>query len=138
MRILILTGIPSRLLFKRRYSERIKSKKEEEFQHDFLEFIFDNCLGYNIKDSADQNLFKEVKNVTDSKKADGAIKQGEDIVAVIELKSTKTKDFNEIQKQAFGYKNNHPNCRYVVSSNFQKLRFILMMQQSLKSLIYLN
>ena len=60
-----------------------------------------------IKDSAD--LFKEVKNV-DSKKADGAIKQGEDIVAVIELKSTKTKDFNEIQKQAFGYKNNHPNC----------------------------
>ena len=105
--------------------ERIKSKKEEEFQHDFLEFIFDNCLGYNIKDSADQNLFKEVKNVTDSKKADGAIKQGEDIVAVIELKSTKTKDFNEIQKQAFGYKNNHPNCRYVVSSNFQKLRFYI-------------
>ena len=105
--------------------ERIKSKKEEEFQHDFLEFIFDSCLGYNIKDSADQNLFKEVKNVTDSKKADGAIKQGEDIVAVIELKSTKTKDFNEIQKQAFGYKNNHPNCRYVVSSNFQKLRFYI-------------
>lgn len=105
--------------------ERIRSKKEEEFQHDFLEFIFDNCLGYNIKDSADQNLFKEVKNVTDSKKADGAIKQGEDIVAVIELKSTKTKDFNEIQKQAFGYKNNHPNCRYVVSSNFQKLRFYI-------------
>ena len=105
--------------------ERIKLKKEEEFQHDFLEFIFDNCLDYNIKDSADQNLFKEVKNVTDSKKADGAIRQGEDIVAVIELKSIKTKDFNEIQKQAFGYKNNHPNCRYVVSSNFQKLRFYI-------------
>ena len=66
-----------------------------------------------------------MKNVTDSKKADGAIRQGEDIVAVIELKSIKTKDFNEIQKQAFGYKNNHPNCRYVVSSNFQKLRFYI-------------
>ena len=60
--------------------ERIKSKKEEEFQHDFLEFIFDNCLGYNIKDSADQNLFKDFGGFDTDKKEeseDGATRSNE-------------------------------------------------------------
>ena len=71
------------------------------------------------------NLFVEQKNVSDGGKADGAIKIDNDIVCVIELKSTKTKNLKDVQKQAFGYKVNHPNCKYVVTSNFNKLRFYI-------------
>ena len=46
-------------------------------------------------------------------------------VAVIELKSTKTKDLKSITEQAFNYKNNQPECKYVITSNFQKLRFYI-------------
>jgi hypothetical protein len=49
--------------------------------------------------------------------------QVEKAIAVIELKSTKTKDFKNVTEQAFGYKNNQPECKYVIISNFQKLRF---------------
>lgn len=44
---------------------------------------------------------------------------------VIELKSTKTKDLKSITEQAFNYKNNQPDCKYVITSNFQKLRFYI-------------
>ena len=46
-------------------------------------------------------------------------------IAVIELKSTKTKDLKKITEQAFNYKNNQPDCKYVITSNFQKLRFYI-------------
>jgi type I restriction-modification system DNA methylase subunit len=104
--------------------QKITDSKEEQFQYPFLDNLFDKCLGYTI-DGSEQNLFTEFKNVTDSKKADGAIKINDEVVAVIELKSTKTKDFNKIQEQAFGYKVSHPNCKYVVTSNFNKLRFYI-------------
>ena len=102
----------------------INESKEEEFQVLFLTNLFDKCLGFNI-DGINKNLFIEFKNVTSSEKADGAIKINDEVVAVIELKSTKTKDFKEIQKQAFGYQVSHPNCKYVVTSNFNKLRFYI-------------
>lgn len=104
--------------------QKIYQFKEEQFQYPFLENLFDKCLGYKI-DGANQNLFTEFKNVTDSKKADGAIKINGAVIAVIELKSTKTKDFKKIEEQAFGYKVSHPNCKYVVTSNFEKLRFYI-------------
>lgn len=102
----------------------INESKEEEFQVLFLTNLFDKCLGFNI-DGINKNLFIEYKNVTSSEKADGAIKINDEVVAVIELKSTKTKGFNKIQEQAFGYKVSHPNCNYVVTSNFNKLRFYI-------------
>ncbi|MFL2603532.1 MAG: hypothetical protein ACJ0PP_01185 [Flavobacteriaceae bacterium] len=68
----------------------IFEKKEEELQYEFLLQLFDKCLGYQIG-VGNQNLFVEQKNVSDGGKADGAIKIDNDIVCVIELKSTKTK-----------------------------------------------
>ena len=108
-------------------SNKIRNYKEEEFQFDFLKMIFNDCLGYKISDVGEEprNLYTEVKNVSDSKKADGAIKKDNEVIAVIELKSTKTKDFNKIQEQAFGYKVNQPKCKYIITSNFEKLRFYI-------------
>jgi len=100
----------------------IFEKKEEELQYEFLMQLFDKCLGYDIGVGS-QNLFVEQKNQTDSKKADGAIKIKGEIVCVIELKSTKTKNLKDVEIQAFGYKVSHPKCKYVVTSNFNKLRF---------------
>jgi REP element-mobilizing transposase RayT len=41
------------------------------------------------------------------------------------LKGTNTTDLNSIETQAFGYKNNQPECVYVITSNFEKLRFYI-------------
>jgi len=65
------------------------------------------------------------KNQSDGRKADGAILKNDKANAVIELKSTKTKDLKIITEQAFNYKNNRPECKYVITSNFQKLRFYI-------------
>jgi type I restriction-modification system DNA methylase subunit len=46
-------------------------------------------------------------------------------LAVIELKGTDTKDLEKIRDQAFNYKNNQPDCIYVITSNFEKLRFYI-------------
>ena len=51
--------------------------------------------------------------------------KGEDATAVIELKGTDTTDLDKIETQAFGYKNHHPKCIYVITSNFEKLRFYI-------------
>ena len=70
-------------------------------------------------------LYDEYKNVKDSKKADGAIIINDSVKAVIELKGTNTTDLSKIETQAFGYKNNQAGCVYVVTSNFEKLRFYI-------------
>ena len=44
---------------------------------------------------------------------------------MIELKGTKTKELSKITDQAFGYKNNHPTCVYIITFNFEKLRFYI-------------
>ncbi|MFO7811185.1 MAG: DNA methyltransferase, partial [Candidatus Delongbacteria bacterium] len=105
--------------------ELIKSMKEEEYQDGFLRDLFVDVLGYTLKPADDFNLVRERKNETDSKKADGAIIKDDKVIAVIELKSTATKDLKAVTDQAFGYKNNQSGCKYVITSNFQKLRFYI-------------
>jgi len=99
--------------------------KEEEYQDGFLRDIFVDVFGYTLKPDQNFNLVREFKNQTDGKKADGAILKDGNAIAVIELKSTKTKDLKNITQQAFNYKNNQPYCKYVITSNFQKLRFYI-------------
>lgn len=105
--------------------EQIKTLKEEEYQDGFLREIFVDVLGYTLRPNENYNLQREFKNQTDGKKADGAILKDENAIAVIELKSTKTKDLTKITQQAFNYKNNQPECKYIITSNFQKLRFYI-------------
>ena len=101
----------------------IKVAKEEQYQEGFIKDIFGEVLGYSVFPSQPFNIQTEKKNESDSKKADGAIFQGDNVVGVIELKDNKTKNLDAVKDQAFGYKNNHRDCSYVISSNFHKLRF---------------
>lgn len=105
--------------------ENIRLLKEENYQEGFLREIFVQVLGYTINPDKNYNLTTEFKNETDSKKADGAILENDKAIGVIELKSTKTPDLESIKEQAFSYKNNHSNCRYVITSNFEKLRLYI-------------
>src|SRR5680860_1897065 len=108
--------------------EEIKSLKEEQYQGEFLEDLFVKILGYTKPASTSEtkfNLTTEYKNVKDSKKADGAIIVNDAVKAVIELKGTNTTDLGKIEVQAFGYKNNQPECTYIITSNFEKLLFYI-------------
>lgn len=105
--------------------ENIRNSKEEQFQEGFLRELFVNILGYTINPEPNFNLTTELKNVINSKKVDGAILKGDDAIAVIELKGTDTTDLDKIETQAFGYKNHQPGCVYVITSNFEKLRFYI-------------
>jgi len=105
--------------------ENIKLLKEENYQEGFLREVFVQVLGYTINPDNEYNLTTEYKNETDAKKADGAILKDNEAIGVIELKSTKTKDLESIKEQAFNYKNNQHNCKYVITSNFEKLRFYI-------------
>jgi len=105
--------------------KKSKKLKEEEYQDGFLRDLFVDVFGYTLKPDDNYNLAREFKIQGDGKKADGAILKNEKAVAVIELKSTKQKDLKSITEQAFNYKNNQPECKYVITSNFQKLRFYI-------------
>jgi len=103
----------------------IMQLKEENYQEGFLREIFVQTLGYTINPDKNYDLTTEFKNQKDSRKANGAILKDGNAIGVIELKSIKTKDIESIKEQAFGYKNNQPNCKYVVTSNFQSIRFYI-------------
>ena len=112
--------------------QNIRASKEEQYQEGFLRDLFVNILGYKLNPNAEFNLTTEYKNVKDSKKADGAIiispsTRGHAplVSAIIELKGTETTDLDKVEPQAFGYKNNQPECTYIVISNFEKLRFYI-------------
>jgi hypothetical protein len=105
--------------------ENIRNSKEEQFQEGFLRELFVNILGYTINPNPDFNLTTELKNIKDAKKTDGAILKDGKALAVIELKGTDTKDLDKIRDQAFNYKNNQPDCVFVITSNFEKLRFYI-------------
>ncbi len=105
--------------------DNIRNSKEEQFQEGFLRELFVTILGYTLNPTPNFNLTTEYKNVKDSKKADGAILVNDKVSAVIELKGTNTTDLGKIEAQAFGYKNNQPECVYVITSNFEKLRFYI-------------
>jgi len=88
--------------------------------------LFVNVLGYVMNPDAGYNLTTELKNIKDAKKTDGAIlQQGGSALAVIELKGADTKDLGKVNEQAFNYKNNQLDCVYVITSNFEKLRFFI-------------
>lgn len=103
----------------------IRASKEEQYQEGFLNDLFVQILGYTLNPNPNYNLITEQKNTTNSKKADGAIWHNQQIIAVIELKGMDTVNLDTIVAQAFGYKNNHAHCRYVIIANFQKLRFYI-------------
>jgi hypothetical protein len=105
--------------------KNIRDSKEEQFQEGFLRELFVNILGYTPNPSPSYNLTTEFKNERGAKKADGAVILDGKALAVIELKGMDTKDLDSINVQAFNYKNNHTNCIYVITSNFQKVRFFI-------------
>jgi hypothetical protein len=105
--------------------ENIRNLKEEEFQEGFIRELFVSVLGYTLNPEPNFNFVLEKKNVDDSKKADGAILKDENVIAVIELKSTKITDLSKVEIQAFGYKVHNPKCQYIITSNFEKIRFYI-------------
>ena len=105
--------------------QNILSSKEEQFQEGFLRELFVNVLGYTINPDPEFNLITEQKNETNAQKADGAILRSNEVIGVIELKDHKTTNLSNIESQAFGYKHQHAKARYVIISNFEKLRFYI-------------
>ena len=108
--------------------ENIRNAKEEEYQEGFVRDLFVNVLGYVLNPQPNFNLVLEKKNERNSKKADGVILTMGHVPlvkAVVELKSIKTVDLQSIEIQAFGYKNNQSDCVYIITSNFQKIRFYI-------------
>ena len=109
----------------REIQDNILSSKEEQFQEGFLRELFVKVFGYTLNPMPDFNLITEQKNETDAKKADGAILRDGKVIGVIELKDHKTTDLSHVERQAFGYKSQHKDTKYVVISNFEKLRFYI-------------
>ena len=105
--------------------DNIHASKEEQFQEGFLRDLFVKTLGYTINPDPDFNLITEKKNEKDSKKADGAIQRDGKVIGIIELKDHKTPNLTQVETQAFGYKNQHRGTKYVIISNFEKLRFYI-------------
>lgn len=105
--------------------EILRSIKEEEYQSGFLQDLFVNVFSYTLKPAKDFNLTREKKNETDAKKADGAIWLNGKVIGVIELKDHKTTDLKKVETQAFQYKSQNKDARYVIISNFEKLRLYI-------------
>lgn len=103
----------------------IRNSKEEQFQEGFLRELFVDVLGYTLNPTPKYNLTTELKNIKGAKKVDGAILKDGEALGVIELKGTNTKDLESIRQQAFDYKANQTGCIYVITSNFEKLRFYI-------------
>ena len=100
----------------------IRAQTEEQLQGEFLAKLFGEILGYTLAPAEGHNLTRELKNVLNAKSADGALLRDGAVRAVIELKDTRTTDLDKIEAQAFGYKNAHRGVRYVITSNFERLR----------------
>ncbi|MBL4559964.1 MAG: Eco57I restriction-modification methylase domain-containing protein [Labilibaculum sp.] len=115
----------SRYFHNKSIQQNIRESKEEQFQEGFLRELFVTVLDYTLNPQVNFNLTTELKNEKGAKKADGAILKNDQALAVIELKGTKTKDLESIRQQAFDYKANHSACVYVITSNFEKLRFYI-------------
>ncbi|SNR69102.1 Eco57I restriction-modification methylase domain-containing protein [Lutibacter flavus] len=105
--------------------ENIKNSKEEQYQAKFLDELFVIVLDYTLNPKPNFNITTEFKNQKGAGKADGAILKETKAIGVIELKGTNTKDLESIRKQAFDYKANQKGCVYVITSNFEKLRFYI-------------
>lgn len=115
----------SKYFLDKKIQNNIRNSKEEQFQEGFLREFFVNVLGYTLNPKPEFNLTTELKNVKGRKKVDGAILKDGAALAVIELKGTNTKDLEKVRQQAFDYKANQPSCIYVITSNFEKIRFYI-------------
>lgn len=104
---------------------KIRQTKEEAFQTQFLDELFVKCLGYTLYPNHNYNLETEKKNERGARKSDGAIIFKDEVRCVIELKGMNTTDLKNVEIQAFSYLTNHKNCVYVITSNFQKIRFYI-------------
>lgn len=105
--------------------QNIRDSKEEQFQEGFLRELFVTVFGYTLNPTPNYDLTTELKNEKDAKKVDGAILKDGNAIGVIELKGTDTKDLEKVRQQAFDYKANQTGCVYVVTSNFEKIRFYI-------------
>ena len=105
--------------------ENIRNAKEEEYKEGFVRDLFVNVLGYTLKPQPNNNFVLEKKTEADATKSDGAVLRDNKVIGVIELKDTETNELDRIEKQVFGYKHKHSNCVYVITSNFEKLRFYI-------------
>jgi type I restriction-modification system DNA methylase subunit/REP element-mobilizing transposase RayT len=105
--------------------QNIRNAKEEEYQEGFVRDLFVNVLGYTLNPQPDYNFVLEKKTITDATKSDGAILLNGEVMGVVELKDTGTPDLDKVSNQAFGYKHKHKNCIYIITSNFEKLRFYI-------------
>ena len=105
--------------------ENIRNSKEEQYQEGFLRELFVDVFGYTLNPQPKFNLTTELKNEKGAKKVDGAILKDGNAIGVIELKGTDTKDLEKVRQQAFDYKAHHSSCEYIVTSNFEKLRFYI-------------
>ncbi len=106
--------------------QRILTVSEIAFQGEFIEKLFDKVLGYVRFDADNWNIKREQNSETSEERADAAIMidcNENHILAVIELKSTKTHSLQSVEGQVFKYFRQHqPVCRYAVISNFQMIR----------------
>jgi type I restriction-modification system DNA methylase subunit len=133
----------------------VTSKKEEAIDHDFLNLFFGEILDYEYRQGIEQiNLEKQLKNQTDSKKADGALGYfntltGEKIVkAVIELKDGQTdldkpqnrkNDHRTPVQQAFDYASDAGGtCNWVIVSNFVEIRLYNYRDRGKYELFYIS
>ena len=105
--------------------DNIKLVNENQYQQGFLTNLFVDVLGYTLNPDVHYNITAEYSNEKNNKRADGAILKDGKTIAVIELKATNTPNLSEIENQAFQYKNNHKDCEYVITSNYEKLRFYI-------------
>lgn len=105
--------------------QNISNAKEEEYQEGFVRDLFVQVLGFTLKPQPNFNLVLEQKTAADSTKSDGAFLRNGEVIGVLELKDTNTTDLEKVEKQVFGYKHKHPQCVYVITANFRKLRFYI-------------
>ena len=105
-----------------------KDFRETKYQDGFLREIFVDLFGYLIDPTPNYNMSREQRPIVGASRMDGAIfaeNSKTNIIGVIELKDTKTKTLQEIEKQAFDYHFACPNSRYIITSNFQYLRLYI-------------
>ena len=106
--------------------QNILNAKEEEYQEGFVRDLFVSMLGHTLKPQPGYNLVMEQKSTSDATKSDGALLSAAgNVIGVIELKDTNSTDLYKVEKQAFGYKHQHKDCVYVITANFEKLRFYI-------------
>ncbi|MBP7497067.1 MAG: N-6 DNA methylase [Bacteroidales bacterium] len=111
------------------YRQNLIQTIETSYYERFLEFIFDKILGYKIAPENNHNIILQHKTDIDTKKPDAIILASDNnpasILAVIEIKDTKKINLTDVELQAFNYKNSFKGCRYIITSNFEKLRFYI-------------